>query len=392
MKRNMESKRKRNLPYSFEQGPVRPPAEAESLLLRLTRNCPWNQCSFCPLYKNETFSIRALEHIIRDIETAYKTINAIKNACEESARLTQGVVDRMATSIPFVERPLFYAVLHWYSAGMKSIFFQDADSLIMKPADVIEILNLINRYFPEVERITSFARTHTLCNISDENLKTYAELGLNRIHSGLETGSDNILQLVKKGCTKEMQVAAGKKVKNAGIELSECVLLGIGGKNLTEAHAIETAGVINQINPPIIRFLTLVPPRGVELFSKTRPDAFIPATETDIAHEIKRFLENLDGITSYVESHNIVNLHQEVEGVMPGDREKMIGVLTTFLNLSDEERMVYQVGKRLGMFSRLSDVKDPGKFDIAKATCTQYGIHQDNVDMVIREVMQNYMS
>ena len=313
-------------PYSFEQGLIRPPAEAESLLLRLTRNCPWNRCSFCPLYKNETFSIR------------------------------------------------------------------DADSLIVKPEDLKEILTRINRYFPEVKRITSFARTRTLINIGDADLKTYADLGLNRIHSGLETGSDRILKLVDKGCTKEMHVAAGKKVRDAGIELSECVLLGLGGKELSEEHARETADVINQIDPPIIRFLTLVPPRYRALFKSEESRSYVPATELDIARETRQFLENLNGVTSFVESRNIVNLHQEVEGIMPDDQEKMIDVLTRFIDLPHDRRTAYQVGKRLGIFSRLADLNDQRRLHMVREACNQYNIDSDNADSVIREMMQRYFS
>lgn len=388
----MTSKKKEIFPYSFEQGPIRPPAEANSLLLRLTRNCPWNRCTFCPLYKNEQFSIRSVEHVIRDIDTAYKYITAVKNERADNSRLTQNMIDKVAQGVQPAELPVFNAALHWYAAGMKSIFLQDANSLIVKPVDLIAILCHIKECFPEVERVTSFGRSRTILKISDENLKKYAELGLNRIHAGLETGSDKILALTQKGCTKEMHIQAGLQVQKAGIELSECVLLGLGGKNLSEEHAVETADVINQINPPIIRFLTLAPPRGAEIFVGNDTEEYLPSTDLDIAKEIKLFIEHLKDITSYIESNNIVNLLQEIKGVLPVAKEKMLKILNSFINLPDEQRMVYQVGKRLQHFSGLSDLNDTARFNIVKETCLTNGINRDNVDSVIRSVIQDYLS
>ena len=388
----MAKKRKEIFPYSFEQGPIRPPAEANSLLLRLTRNCSWNHCTFCPLYKDEKFSIRDPEHVFRDIDTAYNIVTKIKNEAGEGGQLTQAIVNTVVSTIEPGDRPLLNAVLHWYSAGMKSIFFQDANSLVLKPENLIEILERLKGCFPEVDRITSFGRTQTILNISDDNLKKYADLGLNRIHAGLETGSDKLLELVKKGCTKEMHIRAGQKVKKAGIELSECVLLGLGGKTLSEEHAIETADAVNQINPPIIRFLTLAAPVGAELFQGNSAETYIPSTDLNIAREIKLFVENLSGVTSYIESNNILNLLQEVEGTMPDSKEKMLDAIDTFINLPDETRMLFQAGKRLQIFSGLPDLNDASRLTMAREACRKYGVNQDNADDIIREMIQSYMS
>ena len=387
----MKKQRKDEPQYSFEQGPIRPPAESNSLLLRLTRNCHWNHCTFCPLYKEKKFSIRKLEHVLKDIDIAYDIVSKIRKETGEKGMLTQDIVNIVASSVHPDNYPLLNAVLHWYSAGMKSIFFQDADSLVIKPENLIKILEHIKKCFPDVERITSFGRTKTILNISDKNLKKYSELGLNRIHAGLETGSDVMLKSIKKGCTKEMHIKAGHKVKNACIELSECVLLGLGGKELSHEHAIETADVINKINPPIIRFLTLVAPRNVELFKGNHKEIYIPSTELDIAHEIKLFIKSLNGVTSYIESNNILNLLHEVEGTMPDAKEKIFKALDMFINLPNETRILFQVGKRLQLFSSMSDLNDTKKLDMSKNACNKFGINQNNADIIIREMMQNYM-
>ncbi len=119
------------------------------------------------------------------------------------------------------DQQAFHAAFNWLAGGATSVFIQGANSLIIKPADLVDILTYLKARFPWVERIASYARAHTLARIEDDDLKAIGDAGLNRIHTGLESGSDNVLALVKKGATKEIQIKAGLKVKRAGIELSE---------------------------------------------------------------------------------------------------------------------------------------------------------------------------
>jgi len=262
----------------------------------------------------------------------------------------------------------------------------------MKPADLIEILGYIQKCFPQLQRITTFARTHTIVRISDTDLKRIADHGLSRIHAGFETGSDNILAMVNKGCTKEMHIKGGLKVKKAGMELSECVLCGLGGKKFYQEHAHESADAMNKINPDIIRFLTLAAPAGAKLYTNHPPGAYIRSTDVDIAQEIKLFIENLHGVTTYIESNNILNLLQEVEGTLPHDRQKMIDVLNSFIALPPHMRTLFQVGKRMQIFSSLSDLNDPNRMNIARQTCDKYRITPDNADDIIGEMIQRYMN
>ena len=110
---------------------------------------------------------------------------------------------RLAEGIPHEEIPALQAAVHWYSSGLRSVFLQDANSLIIKPANLVDILNHLKKRFPWVDRITSYARSHTIARIADEDLKAFCEAGLDRIHIGLESGSDQVLKMVKKGSTKE---------------------------------------------------------------------------------------------------------------------------------------------------------------------------------------------
>jgi len=218
----------------FEQGPIRPPSEAYSLLIRITRNCPWNRCTFCPVYKEKKFSIRPVEHIKKDIDSVCRHVEKLQKLSDESGHISQKDIRQVAEKVEPDELHAFNAALSWILGGMKSIFIQDANSLIIKPADLVEILKYLKKRFSQVERITSYARSHTVARIKDTDLKAIKEAGLNRIHIGLESGSNQVLKMVKKGVTKETHIKAGIKVKKAGIELSEYVMPGLGGRKYSE--------------------------------------------------------------------------------------------------------------------------------------------------------------
>lgn len=189
---------KKTQPYNgFEQGPIRPPSESESLLIRITRNCPWNRCTFCPVYKDDNFSLRPVEHVLNDIDTVKSYVDAIVEAKRAGTRYygdfhNEGLKDEVA----------LHAAYHFVAGGMRSIFLQDGNSLIIKPEDIITILRHLQLSFPMVERITSYARSHTIARISDENLEKMAQAGLNRIHIGMESGSDRVLKMVRKASTR----------------------------------------------------------------------------------------------------------------------------------------------------------------------------------------------
>ncbi len=165
-----------------------------------------------------------------------------------------------------------HAARNFVASGMQSIFLQDGNSLIIKPEEMVRILEHIKQAFPRVERITSSARSHTIARISDENLAKIARAGLNRIHIGMESGSDAVLKKIRKGTDKKTQVLAGQNVKRAGMELSEYYMPGLGGKSLSEDNAVETADALNQINPDFIRILTLALPDGTPLTDQSGHD------------------------------------------------------------------------------------------------------------------------
>jgi len=375
----------------FEQGPIRPPSEANSLLIRITRNCPWNRCTFCPVYKGTKFSIRPVEVVKKDIDSVCSHVEKLQKLFDESGHISQKDIRQAAEKIEPDQLHAFNAAFSWISGGMRSVFLQDANSLIIKPADLIEILKHLKKCFSQVERITSYARSHTVARIKDEDLEAIKEAGLNRIHIGLESGSNQVLKMVKKGVTKETHIKAGIKVKKAGIELSEYVMPGLGGRKYSEIHALETADALNRINPDFIRLRTLAIPNGIGLYEDYLKGDFEKCNDVMMAKEILLFLEMLAGITSVIKSDHILNLFEEIEGVLPGDKDYMTGVIQNFLSMDSKHQALFQVGRRLGIFLRMSDMNSPHRFARAEKICHELNITPENVDEIIDEMMKRFI-
>lgn len=378
-------------PYTgFEQGPIRPPSEAYSLFIRATRNCPWNRCTFCPVYKGTRFSIRPVKHVKRDIDMVHRYVEILQQKADESGHIDHTEIIRVAETVEPADRQAFRAAFNWLACGAASVFLQDANSLIVKPADLVEILTHLKMRFPWVERITSYARAHTVARMKDDDLKAINDAGLNRIHIGLESGSDKVLEMVKKGATREMQIRAGLKVKRAEMELSEYTMPGLGGRALSEEHALQTADALNQINPDFIRLRPLAIPNRVPLFEDYQAGRFEKCTDRMMVEEILTFIGKLDGITSVVKSDHVLNLFADLEGTLPRDKERMLAILRAFLAMAPERQRLYQVGRRLGIFSGLSDMKDPHRLANAERACQEL-VTPDNADEIVDELIKRFI-
>ena len=342
---------------TIEQGPIRPPSEAQSLLLRVTRNCPWNQCLFCPVYKGRQFSLRTVEEIKKDIQAVRDIaddIRALSWKLGRSGEIDQAVVSSIFSSAEFGET--YRSIGAWLYYGGFSCFLQDADNLVMKSDDLVEVLRFLREKFPGIRRVTTYSRSRTIVRKSLEELKRIREAGLDRIHVGLETAYDPLLKMIKKGVTAAQHVEAGRKVVEAGMELSEYVMPGLGGQELWEQHAIATAEALNQINPHFIRVRSLRVPERVLLHEKVVSGEFHIQSDDMIAQELRLFIERLDGITSEVTSDHIMNLLEEVSGKLPEDKEKMLEVIRKYQQLNDEDRLIYRLGRRGGAFRSTDDL------------------------------------
>ncbi|HUT54226.1 MAG TPA: radical SAM protein [bacterium] len=365
----MTEAQKSNLgPPAFEQGPIRPPSEARSLLLRVTRNCPWNQCEFCPVYKGTRFTRRTVEEVESDIRAmAFWHERAV----EESWRLGfGGRLDGRAIQSVYARapnNPYLTSILLWLSGGGQTAFLQDADNLILAPDDLAAMLRFLRQTFPAIGRVTTYSRSRTLAKRGVADLVMLREAGLDRVHVGFESGSDAVLEMVKKGVDGETHIAGGRRVMEAGLELSVYVMPGLGGRERWEEHARETARVLSAVGPHFIRIRQLGLREGIILFERMEKGEFQPLDDVEVARELRLMIAELKGIGSYVVSDHVLNLLPEIEGKLPDDRDRMLAKIDAFLGLDPEDQMTYVVGRRLGFFDDLSGLDDPVRAGAARS-------------------------
>jgi radical SAM superfamily enzyme YgiQ (UPF0313 family) len=347
--------------FYFEQGPIRPPSEAYSLLLRVTRNCPWNRCEFCHTYKQEKFSLRGVEEIKKDIDIVQEIVSEIKN-------LSWRVGFGGEITVPLVNLILqdpqhfsdgFRSVALWLHGGGKNVFLQDGDNLILKTLLLVEIIRYLKETFPSIERITTYARAKTVSRKRAEELQNLHGAGLSRIHIGLETGYDPLLQYIQKGVTAQEHIEGGRRVKESGISLSEYVVLGLGGRGMWREHASETAKVLNQINPDFIRIRTLKVLKTMPLYQKIEKNEFMLLSDDEVVEEERLLIGQLEGITSTFASDHILNLLEEVEGKLPEEKEKMLKCIDRYLALTKIERDNFRLGRRVGLYRSVEDLYKP---------------------------------
>jgi radical SAM superfamily enzyme YgiQ (UPF0313 family) len=335
-----------------------------------------------------------VEEVERDIEAVQEIISEIK-ALSWKHGFGGEIVAPLVNFI--LQNPQHYpggyrSVALWLYGGGKNVFLQDANSLVLKTDQLVDILRYLKETFPSVERITTYARAKTVSKKTVEELQDLYHAGLSRIHIGLESGYDPLLQYVKKGVTPQEHIDAGKKVKESGISLSEYVILGLGGKGMWREHAIETAKVLNQINPDFIRVRTLKVLKVMPLYQKIEKGEFILLGDDEIVVEEKLLIENLEGITSTFASDHILNLLEEVEGKLPEEKEKMLAVIDRYLSLSPEEKMNFRLGRRAGVYRSLEDLSDPELRSQVEKALKKIELEKlGGIEKVLSELMESFL-
>jgi len=374
----MAMKEKQIMAYSFELGPIRPPSEAYSLLIRATINCPWNRCKFCHTYKGKKFQLRSVAEIKQDIRTAKVIRDKTKELSWKSGY--GGRVKQIAAMV--INNPPNVAVHNvalWLYAGGESVFLQDANSLIMKTNELAEVIRFLREAFPDIKRITSYARSKTAAKKKLDELTELHEAGLSRLHIGLESGYDRLLQYMDKGVTAAEHIIGGRRVAESGISLSEYVILGLGGREMWREHATQTAKVLNEIDPDFIRVRTLTINNRMPLYNEIENGNFIRATDEQILEEERLLIEHLECHSNYVSDH-ITNLLQEIEGKLPQDKGKILASIDRFQALSPEERANFRIGRRVGVYTKLDDLYDLHKREVVEQVTHKLGQGSNRVD------------
>jgi radical SAM superfamily enzyme YgiQ (UPF0313 family) len=278
--------------YDYDFPPYRPPNEAGSILIRVTRGCPWNKCAFCDMYKDRKFQKKSLEEIKRDVLKARKIFGA-----------------------------------------RETIFISDSDNLLLE--HLPEALRFIRGTFPEAKRVTSYARAKTVMRKEMAFLKECRKAGLDRLHIGLESGDAEVLKRLCKGATPEDMVKGGRKAKEAGFEVSEYVLCGAGGPDRWKEHAVNSAKVLNEISPDFIRFRTLTIQRGTPLWRMWEKGEFKMTPPLQRLKEVEAFIDTLDVKDCELHSDHITNylwvegriIYFGVQGDLPDDKNSMLDTI-----------------------------------------------------------------
>ncbi|MEW6440216.1 MAG: radical SAM protein [bacterium] len=278
---------------------IRPPSEAGSLLVRVVRGCHWNRCRFCGIYDlyGQPFEVRPLEDVLEDIDL----------------------------------------LKEYWGDLPKTAFLGDADPLERPVAFLAPILDRLRERFPGLVRVTAYARASSLYRKSPEELETLARHGLDRVHVGLETGCDALLRFHKKGISQKVVIEAGRRVREAGIELSFYVLLGLGGREHWEAHAADSALVINETVPEFIRIRRLWIHPLSRLASELKAGTFQEQTAEGTVRELRRLVEGITVQGPFLACDH-ANNYFPVEGRFLEDREVMLGRIDAFLAQPPEER------------------------------------------------------
>jgi radical SAM superfamily enzyme YgiQ (UPF0313 family) len=291
--------------YDFEVGVYRPPSEggSHSLLVRVTRNCPWNRCKFCAMYKTEKFELRSPAEVKADIDKVADICNNLKDISWKlgyGGNITRQAAIELLNSNPELNyHQGFVMVYNWLQSGAKTAFLQDANSLIMKTDQLADILQHLRKTFPTLNRVTSYARSKTLAQKKADELTAIREAGLDRVHIGLETGDDELLKKIRKGVTAEGHIKGGKKAMAAGFQVSEYWMPGLGGTQMWQNHAINTARVLNEIDPHYIRSRPFYPMPGTPLHEQMSIGEYQLLSADEQLTELKLMMEQLD-VTSKV--------------------------------------------------------------------------------------------
>jgi len=259
---------------SFDIGTYRPPSEggSDSLLLRVSENCPWNRCTFCEMYKGQRFGYRSVEEVTADIDRVAAIrdeIAAVSNRLGMGGEINRELAAALlAAGRDLAGNPSFVTVFNWLAAGGRTAFLQDADSMSMRPREFIVVLKHLRQTLSALTRVTTYARSKTLSKRKPEELRMIREAGLDRLHIGLETGDDEVLSLVHKGVTSAEQIEGGRKAVAAGFQVSMYWMPDLGGRERWRQHAENTARVLSAIDPHYIRSRPLVPRRGTPLYDE----------------------------------------------------------------------------------------------------------------------------
>ena len=349
---------------TFRIGPIRPPSEATSLLLQVTNGCTWNKCRFCRIYRHTKFKAYSADSIRRDIDTMVLYAQRARRHRDSSGRWDIDSLNREIMMSKGDERQCFYMVANWLVNGGENVFLQDGNTTALSSGRLTDVLVYLRQAFPGIKRITSYGRAENLSRISADEFAELKAAGLDRIHSGFESGSDAVLSLINKGTTAQQEITAGRNIKAGGIELSVYFMPGIGGRDLTAENPEGMAEVINSISPDFVRIRTAVVKPGTELYDDFLTGKYTLCSDDEKILEIRRLIEASETEGTVLVSDHIINLLQQVSGRLDTDRNRMLGIIDGYLGMPEEERVMFRLARRMAKVISPDDMKRLSEADI----------------------------
>jgi len=306
------------------------------------------------VYKGQKFGRRAVEEIVGDVDLLAEAAERVRRRA--GAGSGAGAIDPAAAlsivrDIEATEDERRMAL--WLARGGQHAFLQDADSLVLPLERIVPVLERLRERFPSVNRVTTYARSRTLCARSPEHLASLKAAGLTRIHVGVESGSDAVLALVNKGCRAEHHVEGCRRAIDAGFEVCCYVMPGLGGRALSSVHATETAAVLRAIDPQHVRLRTLWIDPTAPLAELRQEGLYEMLEEHAVVAEIRELLRGLKGARGAVISDHDRNLLPELEGRLTEDADALEAAATRFLELDPRARDAFVVARRSGYFLEL---------------------------------------
>ena len=276
-------------PDIYEGNIFRPPSEAYSLILQATIGCSWDGCTFCTAFAGKDFRVKTIEQISSDVEKVLPV---------------------------------------WGDA--KRIFLADGNALCMETDDLERVLKLLYSSFHNLERVSIYGGPVDINKKTQEELNRLSAAGLSMVYFGLESGSAKILKRVKKGATPEVMIEAARKIKDAGMAFSSIFILGLGGKELSEEHAVETGRVLTGQDPDYAAALTLMLEPGAEIVRDVEEGRMTLISPEEALKEIRTVVENFDA-TNCVFRANHASNYAPIGGTLPGDKERILSQIDGYL-------------------------------------------------------------
>jgi radical SAM superfamily enzyme YgiQ (UPF0313 family) len=282
------------MPVNYIEPVFRPPAEGGSAILQATIGCSWNKCAFCEMYQSKRFKTRDFTEIKQEIE-----------------------------------------VLSRVYAGVKKVFLADGNAFVLSASKLMPILTEINNNFGKIQRISSYALPKDILAKNSSELADLRANGLKLLYIGIESGDDELLGLLNKGETYLSTKEGILKAHKAGIDTSVMILSGLGGEKYTQQHAVNSAKLINELNPKFLSTLNLSFPYGVEHFKNRFQDGFTPLTIIGILNEMKTFISELKVKGTIYRSDHVSN-QVVLKGVLSRDKEAIIQQIEEVIRVTPE--------------------------------------------------------